>query len=44
MLLTTMRHDRDGINGLAVISSFVARPAGTSRATAPSGGNRFIRR
>ena len=44
MLLTTMRHDRDGINGLAVISSFVACPAGPSRATAPSGGNRFIRR
>jgi len=44
MLLTTMRHDRDGINGLAVISLFVACPAGPGRVEAPSGGNRFIRR
>ena len=44
MLLTTMRYDRGGINGIAVIPSVVVCLAGPGRTGTPSGEHRFIRR
>lgn len=44
MLLTTMRYDRDGKNGIAVLPSVVVCLAGTGRAGRASGEHRFLRR